>query len=468
MGLCSPILYTRMKTILASILLCTLAASTNAQWFARAENLLGNWSVAAANTGAVFNKDNAAGAYWNKKEMIFGGGLWIGGILQSNDSISTMTYNPNSGASQFVPGSFLAEGALLDSLTNKYKPYLSSKLSSDDWPVRVVGGVPTYIDDPTMRTAAGPPSFIGEEDIFFVYKNTDPAHWLDHTAADKTMPLVEIRTQMGFWSKGAAKDIVIVRNQIVNVSTTTLHFPAIGLAMDADVFCPGGGATNYMQGFLSPEVEGCYFRGYDGKTLAPMLGIYLVKSPTNSQGVEAGITTLRRWSLANDPPNAAKRYTFMTSQQLDTSINAKSADIRAMLASASDKPFAPGDMISFDYALYGYQPSASNTGSTEVIDMGKTITSLYKQGLISLLDVKAKPQQPAGITITPNPATDDIVISLGDASIHHLEIFDMLGNKVASDDYVDDRNSVRLSVQHLAQGVYYIKTEGQIGKFIKL
>ena len=478
-----------MRKIITLCLLGLLSVSTvdNAQaqtWFSRKQNTAGNWIIYAANTGILFNNDNQSGATWNRANPIplaFGGGLWMGGVINKGTAptkTTTVVYDPNNGAGHFFPGSAIYDGRQLNSsaaASAKYQTMLSSSNDSSLWSVRNENGTPVYVDDIALRSSSGPSYYIGNEDFFIIYKNTDSIKITDMKKGDP-YPQFEVRTQIGLWSKGFGQDVVIVKNQLIYLSSDTLNNPVVALALDGDIGVGGASSSNdKMRGFIQDSVQGVFFSsGREGGKTAPMLGIYLLRGTSGTNRTDNGLTTVRRWTIANDPATASARYDFMTNGIKDTTDNGITGDMRSLLASVSSKPLLQGDTVYFDYALFGYQPSNANPVDTSaIINAGKKITDLYKNGKLSNLAVKIIHSDGSvntieNFSVSPNPATSHCFIRSQEA-IRSLVIYDPLGRAVFSSGALNENaHSIEIDLEGLSAGVYYVMINNYLSqKFIK-
>src|ERR1019366_4099014 len=95
------------------------------------------------------------------------------------------------------------------------------------WPLRTVNGKSEYIDSVALRESAGPMNVLGDEDMFLLYKDSDP-----NSSSDPFD--LEVRTRTSFWGEGLLKNVVTVENQIVYAGTDTIFDPVIALVVDGD------------------------------------------------------------------------------------------------------------------------------------------------------------------------------------------------------------------------------------------
>lgn len=451
--------------------LVALIPSGHGQWFGRVSNTVGNWTAMSDNAGVVFNNGNSVGGTWKGTNLIFGAGLWVGGLVdcptcKKAPIALTVSFDPNSGASDFVGGSAIYDGDAADSSVdarNKYLPALSTNMESSLWPVRTAQGLGVYVDAIADRSSAGAPYLIGQQDIFTVYKNTDTTV-RDLSNNTEVVPFFEIRTQMGFWGESLGRDVIVVRNQLIYLGTDTLLAPTIALAIDGDI---GGGtaaSNNAMRGFLDDGVQGCLFRGGPlTKPAPPLLGVYLLRGTSGTGKTDPGITTLRRWTIANDPVTSTKRYDFMTAPVTDVVDSGQTGDMRALLASTSPSRIVRGDTLYFDYAIGAVDPSGSLASDTSnIIALGRTITKLYHSGSLGTLDVPTRSVGSTQLGIFPNPvgeaATCRIVSS--PEPIRTIEILNVLGVSVRSNVMADESSSATIDLAGLPPGLYVVRING--------
>jgi hypothetical protein len=458
-----------MKTsILLSLVILSFIAIPKAksQWHDSDTNTIGNWKFIAANNGVVFNNDNIAGAYWPRgtsDRMIFGGGLWLGGkVITFIDRMTkavSIGYNPNTGQSDFCPGSAIYDGTFIDSsasATEKYGMYSSVRTPNNEWPIRLVNSKPSYIDDVSLRASSGPPAFTGDEDIFIVYKNTDTSFFAPWHLG-QPIPHFEIRTTLSSWRKGLGADVILVKNQIIYLDTNTLYDPVAALALDPDL--PSQGNSNLELGFITDSVSGCMVYTHDVKT-QPVLGVYLLKGFSTSHHIDPGITSLHRWTIVNDPPDRESQYDFMTDETKDTLSTGITADMRLLLASAHSEPLLKGDTINFDYALFIFQPAANNDTASlkKIIDVGARLKRFYEKDSLSLLDVRSQGLlKSETVDIYPNPSGAKCTV-VANEPITSVRLFDVTGKEISLQ--LPERSystEITIPLNGIPAGIYFIE-----------
>ncbi len=456
--------------LLALLIICT---SARAQDFnMRRQNTVGNWRANVQNNGTLLNASDTAntvpGGVWLNPSgtydtLVFGGGLWVGGQRKVGDHLEprvAFSYEPNHGDSRCRPGSAIYDtrsGDTTQVARDKYRVYRSTDGVGPAWPVRETSGGPRYVDDVSARVAAGPPSVLGDQDMFIVYKDTDPLLW-DSGGA----PLgVEIRTQLSFWKGGIGQNVIVVRNSVINTQSDTIFSPTISLALDGDVNNP---RDDRLKGVQNEGIRGAVFFT-ELSTTDPFLGVVLLAGQHNSRRPDVGLTSLHYWTISEDPKNNATRLAFMTAHYMDTGTSVV-GDARMLMSSSSDEALAPGDTLYFDYAFFAV-PSSGRVAldpkdSARVLATAFQISSYYSRGALSGLSVGSNGARATIAAIYPNPARETAYIALpNDRSSKELRLYDALGRTVLIKSLESGAKNAILDLRNLPAGVYQITIDGR-------
>ncbi len=462
-------------TLLAlGILGCIESNSANAQDYRmRRTNSVGHWVMNIENEGHFYNADDSVfhprfpGAYWQNPQggidtLIFGGGIWIAakrrvaGQLQAAVSYS---YEPNRAFDIFVPGSTINDGIYGDTsqpARERYKVYRSTDQTLPVWPVRLTSTGPHYIDDVSQRVSAGPPFVVGDEDLFAIYKDSDPNQYL----ATNTLLAagVEVRSQLSFWRTGHGADVVIVRNEIIHTAADTLFDPVVGLALDGDINKPD---DDRLQGVSNEAVHGAVFYT-DQSTTDPYLGVVMLSGQHNSHRQDAGLTTLKYWNINEDPVNDTDRFNFLTSGAWDSRTSAV-GDARLLMASASHEMLLGFDTLYFDYALYAVpssgKPALDPTDSARVLHFAEEISNDYGTGKLSHLNGVPMQGSVSSFSVYPNPARDWTTVTLSSQKSEIVRLFDIMGREVG--DFVSQSGRANIDLRGLATGSYFLRVPGE-------
>jgi hypothetical protein len=459
--------------IISYLLLLTsyffLSSSATAQdLYMRRTNSVGHWRAYVGNDGILFHQDiplgmpnsYGEGGFWTRPNgspdtMIFAAGLWLGGQRVRNGVLTPhveYSYEPNSGHTTFVPGSRVYDGAAIDSTEfgrDRYRVYRSTDLSGPPWPLRMVNGKSCYIDEPLSRDQFGPKAVLGDEDLFVVYKDSDPAQDADAFQA-------EIRSTISFWQRGLLKDVMFVRNEIIYSGADTIFDPVVALVVDGDINNPG---DDRLKGVRQEGVRSAVFFT-DQSTTQPLLAVTLLNGQHGADRHE-DLTALRYWDILEDPLSDSERYEFLIRSQFDTALS-KIGDARVLMTSLSNKPIAKGDTVYFDYALFAQLPTGpalTSTDSANMLHTADALVSHYRSGTLDLLLSSVGPsQKESPFRIFPNPASDHVAVSgiQGGA----VWIYDGLGREVLLTRYEAIRG---LDVRGLSPGVYWLRSEAGSG-----
>jgi hypothetical protein len=435
----------------------------------RRSNDAGNWVGYLNNNGSLFNQSDSnhlaifgfgAGGLWTTglgrfDTVVFGAGLWVGGLRERSGRMvahAEYSYKPDSAISEFAPGSLLYDGAATDTspeARDKYRVYRSDDLAGPPWPLRIVNGKTAYIDDPTLREAAGTKSVFGDEDMFLIYKDSDPDSIADPFG-------LEIRTQASFWRSGLLANVVIVQNEIVysgneSIRSDTIFDPVIALVVDGDINNPYDDRTKGVQD------EGTRATVFftDRSTTDPLLGVSVLAAQHGTGRLDAGIRSLRYWDVLDDPTTDSDRYAFLTEPRHDTALS-KVGDARLLMSSLSETPIVPGDTVDFDYALYvqpATGPALMPADSSNMLQVARSLLSNYRTGSMGALAVREEPTASSGIEAYPNPASSELYVR---NAVGRIAIYDVLGRQVAIAQ-VQSKQAV-FDVRKLAAGIYFLRS----------
>jgi len=433
----------------------------------RRTNSVGHWRAYVSNDGVLFHQDNpqvlwqyGEGAFWTGKDrlpdsLVYGAGLWLAGMRKRGENLRPhveYSYRPDSGYTTFVPGSFIYDGAYLDSTEfgrDKYRVYRSTDVAGPPWPIRSVNGKASYVDDPSSREAFGPKAVLGDEDVFIVYKDSDPSKDSDAFNA-------EIRTTASFWERGLLKDVMIVHNEIIYSGADTIYDPSISVVVDGDINYP---EDDRLKGIQEEGVQGSVFFT-DQSTVDPLLGVLLLNGQRGA-GRQSGLTSLRYWDISEDPLTDSDRYQFLTSSRFDTALS-KIGDARVLMTSLSSRPIAQRDTVYFDYALFAQLatgPALTSADSANMLHTANDLVSHYRSGTLDLLLRAVNSGSKASLfSMFPNPGSDRVMVSgIQDGT---LRVYDELGREVLVARYDMDRG---LDVRELCPGVYWLRSEAGSG-----
>jgi len=268
-----------------------------------------------------------AGGVWPKgsgQAYIYGGGIWIGSIKNGTKLVS-VGYNPNSGASELVPGfeydeahnyDFDAEGVRL--LVSTDYPSRIEEDNLPDWPYGYYhpdpDGDPETDDADTVATWAEAgegykPVTVSVQDSYAWFSDADQTYKFD-TSAD--ILGVQIIQQGYAWNYFFNQNFVFLTYDIINASDEPLLDTYLSIVVDPDI----GEAEDDMVGFDETR-NLAYTYDNDGResgwsTNPGYLGYVFLESPIDpATGEQLGLTAFRIFTLDVDPETDVERYDVM-------------------------------------------------------------------------------------------------------------------------------------------------------------
>jgi hypothetical protein len=173
----------------------------------------------------------------------------------------------------------------------------------NDWPIRIVGGRRQYIADRLDRRLY-PPSYLSDEDMFCVFKDTDIRADPIYTGSDGTsIPIgLEIHNYVYSWGQGPLKDVVLFQYRIINKGGTFLDSCYVVFASSVGYFVPPytfpGLRHTTGQYHNESSRSLVYMRALGGDQgpfiwtatpFPPTLGYPLLETPTGYNGVPVGL-----------------------------------------------------------------------------------------------------------------------------------------------------------------------------------
>jgi len=197
------------------------------------------WDTYTDNAGLIFPWLEGAGT----KTAVFASGLWIGARVNGELRVAISEYSD-----EYVPGVMRDSTFSPDDPKFKiYKIYRGDTTSSDylNWPV----------EDGAPVDSNGNPLFLGDETLWAVYNDANPAAHLN--SAGSTWPLgVEVQqTTFAFDREEPLGNVVFLKFKIINKGPNTLDSTFVSLWSDPDL----GGAMDDLVGCdTSLSVGFCY------------------------------------------------------------------------------------------------------------------------------------------------------------------------------------------------------------------
>lgn len=246
---------------------------------------------------------------------VFQSGLWLGARVNGETRAAIAGRQD-----EFAPGSIVA-GVPDDPRNPDYRVYklqgsypvaeLRDQALADYTLHAVPHGAP-----PVSVNEDGTLSITGEQMLWHVYNDADPARHTD--GAGHTAPLgVEVQqTTYGFTGPSLLEDAVFLRFHIINKGATTLEDMHAALWSDVDL----GNATDDLSGCDSTAGLGYCYNGYESDAVygssPPAIGYDLLRGPATGKGGSPLTAFVSYFGEAN---NSQEGWNFIRGLQRDGS-----------------------------------------------------------------------------------------------------------------------------------------------------
>lgn len=359
------------------------------------------------------------------------------------------------------------------------------------------------------------PLFYSDEMFYSTYKDTDTNFYETFEEGDDLSPYpIGIQTdEMIFsWENGKLQDVIVVVYTITNKSGEDLYENWFAPIIDFDIalspntsFGAGNDYSRYFYEMPDYNLAVAWTgtdRGEKDNGFG-YVGVTLLESPSiDNDGYlnhdkeiyplkdQKGICTFRNWTVEDDPENSTDRYDFISSKKFDTNINFR--DIRNMFSVgpfnlkknesvrfALAYIFAESNNYDDTLEVYYADGSCKDLSGFSIEELKNGKSPKFKTLLYKYLSIRNKYYE--GVTsvnqnnsmydikIKPEPADEYIDITINKLSkSSKLEIYDVLGNKVFSQSIKVMTRNHRINVAYLNKGVYFIKIDNVVKKFVKM
>lgn len=356
-----------------------------------------------------------AGGIWPKgsgQAYIFGGGIWIGAIKNGTKLVS-VGYNPNSGASELVPGfeydpshNYAVDPAGVRVLMSTDYPSRIESENLPDWPYGYYNpdpdGNPTTNDADTVSTWAEAgegykPVTVSVQDSYAWFSDADPTYKFD-VAADVLG--VHVIQQGYAWNYFFNQNFVFLTYDIINASEEPLLDTYLGVVVDPDI----GDSSDDMVGFDDTRNLG-YTYDNDGResgwsTNPGYVGYVFLESPVDpATGEELGLTAFRIFTIAVDPGTDVERYDVMAANGT-YDVDASPEDKRFCMPTG---PFSlqPGETARVVVGILAARDLASLQAASDLAQQ------MYDEGWVS-------PSPPSEPQLTLIPGDGEVLITWDD------------------------------------------------------
>jgi hypothetical protein len=366
-----------------------------------------------------FSTEEAITSGADVRSPLYAGGLWIGGVVESETRVTVSEY-----ASEYVPGPMA--GGTFQTDRPEFKVY---KIYSDSTETNPNGD---WLNWPTGQGAPlddfGNPRLLGDQTLWTVYNDADP---LSHDVnSGGTSPLgIEVQQTVCAYDNSAAfSNTVIVEYQLHNRGSNTINDCYLGIWLDPDL----GGSSDDLVGCDSTgNLFFCY--NADNSDLQygstpPAIGAKILHGPLvpsiSDTAIFNGhlIFNYRNLELEAfgayiggvDPANAVESYNVMRGLHQNGTPNANGTSY-----------FYPGDPVAgtgdLDVNLTdkkmigGLGPFTFAPGDSQYV----SFALIVGQGADRLSSVTTLKDYAAALTQTPTDVDDDPVSILPGTFILH-------------------------------------------------
>ncbi|HYF03973.1 MAG TPA: hypothetical protein VEC36_11385 [Patescibacteria group bacterium] len=467
---------------------------------------LTNYGIYGLNTAS-----NTGGGFWprgSQNQYIFGGGIWFGALKTvdgTEQKLTFVTYNPNSGNSWAVPGR-IDDGLSVDTLSPaKYALQSSVDYNLDGSPkqatarrwsmwnkgsaLRVNGNYGVYESIESERSSvvySKGPAFVSDEDMIAVFKDTDRSRYeLGRTGQERFgFPLgIQFEQAMYSWNSPLLKDVIVMRYTMINTSQDVLKDCYFAPALDADLAKAGNvhqGAMNDRTKYLleRPDLQTAiqWTEETAGENDFGVLAVSLIETPATDANhnlrkdkksynfnEQLGLHTFRNWTIDIDPISTEQRYEFMSSGLKDGD---NGPGDKRFLSSTGPFTMQPGDTahvaiaLSFSKrvigksSLKGDQITAQDDYTELITKIEAARTELYPELVSSVEQQKIFKERTAFISIRNNEAT----LHFNDSSFKNIraELFNALGERmIVIHNGEVASGEISFTTRELPAGMYY-------------
>ena len=379
-----------------------------------------------------------------------------------------------------------------------------------------------------LASNSGTPVIASDEDIYCQYSDADTTHNPEYKVGSGFPFGLNFQQMIYSWKSGPYRDVVYLRYQVSNTTSDTLFNCYLAPAFDPDVSTNGMDAVSAITSADSLGVRAALAGNPDYETYATdpkklqmgyqygkptngtqkgIVGIEFVETPIVANGIlidnndsvslggygngslyatnQLGLSSFRRWTIANDPANDSARYNFTSTGLLDHDTT-KAGDMRALL-STGPFTFPPGRTVTATVAL-GIA-LASSTNKQQNLDslvrlmanahrfFADTTGSFAETGnrFAVILHHFANPQPLAvsnaplssqsSFSIYPNPANEKLTaaFSLQSPSEVSIGMYDILGREVLPQAQLKNvsagEHTLQFDVASLRIGTYFLRLQ---------
>lgn len=388
-----------------------------------------------------------AGATWPqplRNYYIFGAGVWIGTII-NNDTLVSFSYCINSGNTEMYP---------------TLCRYWREPLNDSDRIYKYPGNWPP----PRNRFPLAPQEPRSQMDLWMCFCDSNPDF---HQAPGRPLGIDVYLTVYGF-SDSIARDIFILKYELVNSSGYTLNPVYFGIIIDADI----GNYNDDMAGLILNKLFQIgqdtfrvknvgFFYDYDNNETPGQLwergepgaiAIRLLRSP------KPNLTAFKKWIMVEDPVLDPQRYLTLLGYNYRTgqhepydSIDNIPGDKRGLL-SLGPFEILPDSIITFYFAVIGSPYRESGQGrDTLPLALRCLWAEQILERILAIEEGSITKSDKKGVFI---PSLWRSGVPLNISIDDNILIYDVSGNLIR-----ELKGRRILETKNLSTGIYFIRLE---------
>jgi hypothetical protein len=421
-----------------------------------------NWNMRFCNDGrwglgGFGIEETIPGSSWNGHNYLFGAGVWIGAIADS-DTIVSVGYNPSNTATEFYP-----------TLTRFWRdghenPEDRVYKSWSDWP------------PPAGRFPMAPQEPFSRQDLWCCFTDSSP----EAVRYRRRMLGVDVCLTVHGFNHGLCPDILFLKYEVSNPNPWPLEKTYIGLALDPDVGAGADDMTGLIldtafvwQGDTYPVSRTVFACDYDnlemtrsGEQWTPGAVCVILL-----QGAERkGLSAARRFTVEYDPITDRNQYLTMAGYDYRTGEykpfdgpDQMGADKRLLLATGPCR-IGPLETVMVWFAVVG-SPFGERNEPFPDRDWAELATRLWFAELTfdgSGIALEPEPRTKAqALRVWPNPAQNWVRIQTPYSGNEPVRFYDAVGNLVRTME-----SGSLVPVYDMNPGIYLVRASASTAKLI--
>ena len=298
------------------------------------------WDLTSGNAGLIWPKGTT-------KTAVFAGGLWFGATVNNQTRVVVSEYSQEYGPGIILPGGAADDPNNPDYRTWKVARFTSAndtahvereaneaaiedELVHHSWSEYMAGAAPygapwkeyklpvTTTSDPTDSILVPGPDVLGDQMLWSVYNDADPANHTNDAGHSPPLGLEVQQTTFGFNRQGALGQIVFLKYRIINKGGQQLDSVFVSLWSDTDL----GGAADDLVGVDVVKSLGYTYNSTNNDQLygtePPAVGYdffqgprYLASDTSLAGRQPLPMTSFNKYINGTDPASPEETYNYM-------------------------------------------------------------------------------------------------------------------------------------------------------------